>query len=234
MSKNSELPISPLYFILSSFFVTSLLLSNIIAGKMATFFGLTLPAAVFLFPLTYIFGDILTEVYGFKKARFTIWIGLFANLFMALVFVLTLALPFPEFWGRQEAYQTVLGMTPRLVGASTIAYFAGEFLNSAVLSKLKLKTAGRMLWVRTIASTIVGEGIDTLLFITIAFLGTMPWGTLKNVMLAQYLWKVAYEIVVTPLTYLVVGWVKKKEGVDVYDHDVKYHPFSLDWRRDHE
>lgn len=234
MSKNSENTISPLYLILSCFFITSLLISNIIAGKMASFFGITLPAAVVLFPLTYIFGDVLTEVYGFKKARLTIWIGLFANLFMVLIFTLTLALPYPDFWVNQEAYKTVLGMTPRLVLASLVAYFAGEFLNSMVLSRLKVRTKGRMLWVRTIGSTIVGEGIDTVLFITIAFVGTMPFGALKNIMLAQYLWKVAYEILVTPLTYLLVGWLKKKEQMDVFDHDVKYNPFSLDWRRDHE
>ena len=199
MSKNSKNTISPLYLILSCFFITSLLISNIIAGKMASFFGITLPAAVVLFPLTYIFGDVLTEVYGFKKARLTIWIGLFANLFMVLIFTLTLALPYPDFWVNQEAYKTVLGMTPRLVLASLVAYFAGEFLNSVVLSRLKVRTKGRMLWVRTIGSTIVGE-----------------------------------EILVTPLTYLLVGWLKKKEQMDVFDHDVKYNPFSLDWRRDHE
>lgn len=232
VEKKQSSTITPCFFLLSSFFVTTLLLSNIVAGKMATFFGVTLPAAVFLFPLTYITGDVLTEVYGFKQARFTIWMGLFANLFMALVFVLTLALPYPEFWQGQQAYRTVLGMTPRLVAASTVAYFVGELINAALLSKMKVKTKGRRLWGRMVASTIVGEGIDTFLFISIAFSGTMPGAALGMMMLAQYLWKVTYEIVVTPLTYLVVGWIKRREQLDVFDHDIKYNPFSLDWRRD--
>jgi len=224
--------LTPCYLFLSSFFITTLLLSNIVAGKMATFFGVTLPAAVFLFPLTYITGDILTEVYGFKQARFTIWLGLFANLFMALVFALTLALPYPEFWQGQPAYRAVLGMTPRLVAASIAAYFVGELINAVLLSKLKVKTKGRWLWLRTIASTIVGEGIDTFLFISVAFFGTMPQTVLWTLMLAQYLWKVAYEIAVTPLTYVAVRWIKRREQLDVFDYDVKYNPFSLNWRRD--
>jgi uncharacterized integral membrane protein (TIGR00697 family) len=224
--------LTPCYLLLSSFFITTLLLSNIVAGKMATFFGVTLPAAVFLFPLTYVTGDILTEVYGFKQARFTIWLGLFANLLMALVFALTLALPYPEFWPGQPAYRTVLGMTPRLVAASTAAYFVGELLNAALLSKLKVKTKGRWLWLRTIASTIVGEGIDTFLFITVAFTGTMPQAALWAMMFAQYLWKVTYEIATTPLTYLLVRWIKRREQLDVFDYDVKYNPFRLDWRRE--
>ena len=151
---------------------------------------------------------------------------------MALVFALTLALPYPEFWPGQPAYRTVLGMTPRLVAASTAAYFVGELLNAALLSKLKVKTKGRWLWLRTIASTIVGEGIDTFLFITVAFTGTMPQAALWAMMFAQYLWKVTYEIATTPLTYLLVRWIKRREQLDVFDYDVKYNPFRLDWRRE--
>lgn len=233
MSKPRTL-LSPLYFILSTFFIISLLLSNITAGKMTVLFGLTLPAAVVFFPLTYILGDVLTEVYGFRKAQLTIWLGLFANLFMVVVFTITLVLPYPQFWTDQEAYQRVLGMTPRLVGASTIAYFAGSFLNAALLSKLKVKTAGRWLWLRTIASTLVGEGVDTALFITVAFGGTMPQALLAELILAQYLWKVTYEIAFTPLTYLVVRWIKRWEQVDVFDHVVDYNPFILKRRHDDE
>jgi uncharacterized integral membrane protein (TIGR00697 family) len=213
--------------LISTFFITSLLLANITAGKMTILFGLTLPAAVVFFPITYILGDVLTEVYGFEKAQLTIWLGLFANLFMVIVFAITLVLPYPQFWTDQEAYQRVLGMTPRLVGASTIAYFVGSFLNAALLSKLKVKTAGRFLWLRTIASTLVGEGVDTALFITVAFGGTMPRTLLTELILAQYFWKVTYEIAFTPLTYLVVRGIKRREQVDVFDHAVDYNPFIL-------
>ncbi|HEY8391331.1 MAG TPA: queuosine precursor transporter [Capillibacterium sp.] len=234
MSKAKSYFLSPLFFILSTFFITSLLLANITAGKMATLFGLTLPAAVVFFPITYILGDVLTEVYGYRQARLTIWLGLLANLFMALVFSLTLALPYPEFWTDQEAYRRVLGMTPRLVGASSLGYFAGSILNSALLSKLKVRTAGRWLGLRTVLSTLVGEGVDTAFFITLGFGGTMPPGRLGRLILGQYLWKVTYEVAVTPLTYLVVNAIKRKEQRDAFDDGVNYNPFSFEWRREHE
>lgn len=228
MSKNNVPRFSPLFLVLASFFVTLLLISNIIAGKLALFCGITLPAAVILFPLTYILGDVLTEVYGFQRTRLVIWIGLGANLIMAFAFMITLALPYPDFWNGQPAFTTVLGLTPRLVGASLAAYLMGEFANAAVLSRLKIKTKGRWLWLRTIGSTIVGEGIDTIVFIGVAFSGSMPWAALGGMILAQYSWKVAYEAGVTPLTYLLVKWVKEREQIDVFDTDVNYNPF--DWR----
>jgi uncharacterized integral membrane protein (TIGR00697 family) len=221
-------PITPLFLVLTSLFVTCLLISNIIAGKLIQIYGMVLPAAVILFPLTYVFGDILTEVYGFKHARLAIWIGLFANLLLAAIFIITIALPYPEFWKDQAAYRTVLGFTPRLVAASVAAYWVGEFSNSIVLSKMKVLTRGRWLWARTIGSTVVGEGLDTLLFITIAFAGIVPTLTLLNMILAQYVWKVSYEIAVTPVTYVVVGWLKRKEGLDTFDKDVGYNPFKLE------
>jgi len=199
-----------------------------VAGKLITVLGKALPAAVILFPITYIFGDVLTEVYGFKRSRLIIWTGFACNLLMAVIFMLVVALPYPEFWEQQDAYAVVLGMTPRVVVASLVGYFLGEFANSAVLSKLKLLTRGKWLFSRTIGSTIVGEGIDTVVFITIAFAGTVSSSVLLSMIAAQYIFKVVYEILVTPLTYLVVGWVKKKEGVDVYDWGVKYNPFSLE------
>jgi len=199
-----------------------------VAGKLITVLGKALPAAVILFPITYIFGDVLTEVYGFKRSRLIIWTGFACNLLMAVIFMLVVALPYPEFWEQQDAYAVVLGMTPRVVVASLVGYFLGEFTNSAVLSKLKLLTRGKWLFSRTIGSTIVGEGIDTVVFITIAFAGTVSSSVLLSMIAAQYIFKVVYEILVTPLTYLVVGWVKKKEGVDVYDWGVKYNPFSLE------
>lgn len=228
MSRRPASPGSPLFLALACFFVTSLLISNIIAGKLALFFGATLPAAVILFPLTYIFGDVLTEVYGFRRARLVIWIGLATNLFMAAVFMLTLILPHPAFWTAQSDYAMVLGMTPRLVLASAVAYTAGQFSNSIVLSRLKVATHGRLLWVRTIGSTVVGEGFDTIIFISIAFAGTVPAGVLGAMMLGQYLWKVAYEVVATPLTYAVVARVKRSEHVDALDIGVTYNPFSLE------
>lgn len=220
--------VSSLYVILGCLFVTCLLISNIIAGKLISVFGMVLPAAVVLFPVTYIFGDILTEVYGFKRSRLIIWTGFGCNLLMAAVFMLVVVLPHPEFWQFQDAYQAVLGMTPRVVAASLIGYFLGEFINSAVLSKMKLLTKGKWLFTRTIGSTIVGEGIDTVVFITIAFAGTVAVPVLLSMMAAQYVFKVIFEVAATPLTYQAVGWLKKKEAVDTYDWDVKYNPFSLE------
>ncbi len=225
-------PISPLFLMLTSIFVTCLILSNIIAGKLIAVWGIPLPAAVILFPITYIFGDILTEVYGYERARLAIWCGFIANLLMVVVFVVTVALPYPGFWKDQAAYRTVLSFTPRLVLASLVAYWSGEFANAFVLSKVKLLTGGRWLWMRTLGSTIVGEGLDTLFFIAIAFGGSMPLPVLGTMMLAQYVWKVLYEAVATPLTYWVVGWVKRREGIDTFDANVHYNPFSLEVRRE--
>jgi uncharacterized integral membrane protein (TIGR00697 family) len=157
--KRETKKVSSLYVILGCLFVTCLLISNIIAGKLISVFGMVLPAAVILFPVAYIFGDILTEVYGFKRSRLIIWTGFACNLLMAAVFMLVVILPHPDFWQSQNAYQVVLGMTPRIVAASLIGYFLGEFVNSAVLSKMKLLTKGKWLFTRTIGSTIVGEGI---------------------------------------------------------------------------
>lgn len=219
---------SPIFLVLTCLFVTCLLISNIIAGKLTVFFGIPLPAAVLIFPLTYLFGDILTEVYGYERTRFVIWIGFAANLLMSVVFILTILLPHPNFWQDQAAYNTVLGFTPRLVIASLVAYFVGEFSNSLVLSKVKILTKGRWLWMRTIGSTAVGEGIDTLLFITIAFMGIIPSNVLITMIFAQYIWKVSYEVVATPLTYKLVGWVKHQEELDTYDYQANYNPFSFE------
>lgn len=161
---HDKFPISPLFLLFTTFFVTCLLLANIIAGKLIQVFGIILPAAIIIFPITYILGDVFTEVYGFERTRLVIWMGFVANLLMMAVFTLTIILPYPDFWKDQTAYRLVLGITPRVVAASTIAYIAGEFSNSFILSRLKIFTRGKMLWVRTIGSTMVGEGIDTVLF----------------------------------------------------------------------
>jgi uncharacterized integral membrane protein (TIGR00697 family) len=228
MIDNSKKAISPIFLILTCFFVTCLLISNIIAGKLAVFFGITLPAAVIVFPLTYLFGDVLTEVYGYERTRLVIWIGFTANILMSVTFIITIGLPHPVFWGNQAAYATVLGLTPRLVVASLVAYFGGEFANSFVLSKMKILTKGRWLWMRTIGSTAVGEGIDTLVFITLSFVGAVPVAILVEMVFAQYLWKVGYEVLATPLTYLVVGWIKRREAIDTFDYQANYNPFSME------
>jgi uncharacterized integral membrane protein (TIGR00697 family) len=218
-----EKKVSKLFMIIGIIYVTCLLLSNLIAGKMwAVTSNVTLPAAVILFPITYIFGDIFTEVYGFKKARTIIWLGFVCSFFAVLIYLITIALPHPSFWENQDAYVIVLGTTPRVAIASFVGYLFGEFSNSIVLSKLKVLTQGRNLWVRTILSTVVGEGFDSIIFITISFLGTMETSVVLQMILFQYLFKVCYEVLFTPLTYLIVGFVKKKEEIDTYDYDVKY------------
>lgn len=227
MFKEEDNLLSPAFLIIACLFVAGLLLSNIIAGKLITIFGLVLPGAVILFPLTYIFGDVLTEVYGFKKTRLVIWTGFAANLLMAAVFALVIYIPSPAFFAGQEAFALVLGMAPRVVLASLLAYFIGEMTNSAILSRMKIMTRGRWLWTRTIGSTLAGEGIDTMVFITIAFWGLVPGDVLLQMMLYQYVFKASYEILATPLTYLLVGKLKKYEGLDTYDHNVKYNPFRL-------
>jgi queuosine precursor transporter len=221
---------------ITAVFVTTLIISNIIAVKLVRLGGLYLPAAVVLFPISYIFGDILTEVYGYARARQVIWTGFACNLLAVIAIFIGGWLPAAPFWTAgvynspaeaSQAYQAILGFTPRLLLASFIAYLVGEFLNSFVLAKLKVRTGGRYLWVRTIASTIVGEGADSLVFISIAFLGILPTSALGLTILSQWLFKVAYEILATPLTYLVVNALKRVEGVDYYDHDTNFSPFNL-------
>lgn len=204
-------------------FVTCLLLSNLVAGKMwAVTENITLPAAVILFPLTYIIGDVFTEVYGFRNARTIIWLGFGCSFFAVMIYLITIALPHPGYWENQEAFATVLGTTPRVAAASFAGYLFGEFSNSIVLSKLKVATKGKNLWIRTILSTVIGEGLDSVIFITIAFWGMMDNSVVLQMILFQYLFKVSYEVIFTPVTYLVVKLVKKAEGIDTYDEGIKY------------
>jgi queuosine precursor transporter len=225
--KRDDSSFSPLFLSLFALFLTCLLVSNVIAGKLVSVSGIVLPSAVILFPITYILGDVFTEVYGFRKTRLVIWGGFAANLLMSLIFLAAIALPPPAFFKDQGAYATVLGMTPRIVLASLAAYWMGEFANSITLSLLKKATGGRYLWTRTISSTVVGQAFDTALFIAIGFAGGVPAPVLFQMMLAQYLFKVAYEVLFTPLTYLIVGAIKRKEGVDVFDKGIAYNPFRL-------
>ena len=215
--------VSRLFMCIGIVFVTCLLLSNLIAGKMwAVTESITLPAAVILFPLTYIIGDVFTEVYGFRKARTVIWLGFGCSFFAVMIYLLTIALPHPGYWENQDAYAIVMGTTPRVAIASFAGYLFGEFSNSIVLSKMKVATKGKRLWVRTILSTVVGEGLDSVIFITIAFWGTMDNSVVLQMILFQYLFKVGYEALFTPVTYLVVKAVKKAEGIDVYDEGIRY------------
>ena len=204
-------------------FVACLLLSNLIAGKMwAVTEDITLPAAVILFPVTYILGDVFTEVYGFRKARLIIWAGFAASFFAVVIYLLTIALPHPGYWEGQDAYATVLGTTPRVALASFAGYLFGEFSNSMILSRLKVVTGGKKLWLRTITSTLIGEGFDSVIFIMISFWGTMENSVVLKMILFQYLFKVCYEIIFTPVTYAVVKFIKKKEGIDTFDEGIKY------------
>ncbi|MGE5072294.1 MAG: queuosine precursor transporter [Anaerolineae bacterium] len=219
----------------TALFVTTLIISNIVAVKLVSLFGLFVPAAVILFPVAYIFGDVLTEVYGYARARQVIWTGFFCNLVAVVAIWVSGLLPAAPFWAlngfpspgaAQGAYQAILGFTPRLLAASFIAYLAGEFLNSIVLAKLKVRTAGRFLWLRTILSTVVGEGADSAIFMSAAFAGIIPAAGLLQAVLSQWLLKVAYETVATPLTYLVVNALKRAEGEDYFDRETNFSPFN--------
>ena len=225
--RRDESSYSPVFLSLFALFITCLLVSNIIAGKLILVFGLVLPSAVILFPITYILGDVFTEVYGFRKTRVVIWTGFAANALMSAIFLAAIVLPFPPFFKDQEAYAKVLGFTPRIVAASLLAYWAGEFANSITLSALKKLTGGRYLWTRTISSTVVGQALDTAIFIGLGFAGIVQPSVLVQMMVGQYAFKVFYEVVLTPVTYLVVGRVKKREGIDTFDVNVAYNPFGM-------
>jgi len=212
------------FLLVASIFITCLITSNIIAVKFINIFGLVLPAAIIIFPLSYIFGDVLTEVYGYRQASQVIWLGFFCNLVAVIAIWLGQILPAASFWDGQAAYERILGYTPRLLVASFLAYLVGEFANSFILAKMKIATKGRWLWARTIGSTLVGQGLDSLVFMTLAFLGTIPVKTLAGAIVVQWLSKSTYEAVVTPLTYRVVNFLKKKEGLDVFDYDTRFNP----------
>jgi hypothetical protein len=205
-------------------FITCLITANIAGVKLVEVFRFVLPAGTIIFPVSYIFGDVLTEVYGYRQARRVIWLGFFCNLVVVVVIWIGQVLPPASFWDGQKAYERILGYTPRLLVASFLAYLVGEFANSFVLAKMKVVTQGRWLWTRTIGSTLVGEGLDSLVFMTLAFAGTMPAGGLLSAILTQWLVKSAYEAVVTPLTYIVVNFLKRKEGLDVFDYDTRFNP----------
>lgn len=216
------------YFdLVMAIFVAVLLISNVASSKILDLGPFTFDGGTILFPISYIFGDILTEVYGYSRSRRVIWIGFGCAALMALVFAIVGALPPAEGWRGQEAYMTILGQTPRIVLGSLIAYFAGEFSNSYTLAKMKVFTHGRWLWTRTIGSTIVGEGVDTLLFVLVAFYGLYNPSLLLSIIISNYLFKTGFEALVTPLTYLVVNNLKRVENEDYYDVDTDFNPFRV-------
>ncbi len=215
-------------FIMAAF-VAILLLSNIIgATKLSSVGGFTFGAGILFFPLGYVIGDVLTEVYGYARARRCIWAGFAALLFMALMSWVVVSLPPAAGWNGQEAYESVFGQVPRIVFASIAAFWAGEFANSFVLARMKLWSQGRMLWARTIGSTVVGQGVDSLIFYPLAFLGVWSATQVLTVMVTNWALKVAWEAVLTPVTYIVVGFFKRGEGLDVYDEQTDFTPFRAD------
>jgi uncharacterized integral membrane protein (TIGR00697 family) len=211
--------------VVAAVFTTCLITANIIAVKVIGFGSLIMPAAIVVFPISYIFGDILTEVYGYRWARRVIWLAFFCNLVFVFFAWVGLKLPPASFWGDQQAYESILGFTWRLLIASFCGYLVGEFANSFVLAKMKLLTQGRWLWTRTIGSTVVGQGLDTSIFITLAYIGTSSF--VPIMILYHWLVKTAIEALATPLTYSAVNYLKRSEGVDTYDRETKFNPFAV-------
>jgi uncharacterized integral membrane protein (TIGR00697 family) len=215
------------YDFVMSAFVAILLLSNVIgAAKLATVGGFTFGAGILFFPLGYVLGDVLTEVYGYARARRCIWAGFAAMIFMAFMSWVVVSLPASEGWEGQEAYEAVFGQVPRIVFASILAFWAGELTNSFVLAKMKLLTKGKHLWTRTIGSTIIGQGVDSLIFYPVAFYGVWTNDQIFTVMTTNWALKVGWEVVLTPLTYLFVNFFKRREGLDVYDEQTNFTPFK--------
>lgn len=209
-------------------FATVLLCSNLFAAtKITTVAGFTFGAGILFFPLSYIFGDILTEVYGYARARKVVWAGFTAMVFASFMSFVVVKLPPAQGYTGQAALESIFGQTPRIVAASLTAFFAGEFSNSFVLAKMKLLTKGKMLWCRTIGSTIVGEAVDSAIFYPLAFLGVWPTELVIKVMFANYVLKVLWEIIMTPFTYKIVGFLKRAESEDYYDYNTNFTPFSI-------
>lgn len=226
--QTADISKSKYFFYIAILFVAVLMISDTVGVKLVQIGGWAFSGAIFIFPISYIFGDILTEVYGYKASRKIVWAGFGALIIMSLSYWLVGLLPAAPFWPNQSAYTAILGAVPRIVIASITAYFAGEFSNSYVLSRMKVVMNGEHLWMRTIGSTIVGEGVDSIIFFTIAFLGTIPGSALITLIWSAYVLKVLYETAATPLTYLIVNKLKRSEGIDVYDRGINYSPFTLE------
>lgn len=219
--------VSHRFLVIVALFVACLVAANIVAVKLILVFGLLLPAAVVVFPVSYILGDVLTEVYGYRQARRVIWLGFLCNLVVVAAILVAQALPAAPFWDGQDAFERILGYTPRLLLASFLAYLVGEFANAFVLAKMKIATAGRWFGLRAVASTLVGQGLDSAVFITLAFAGAIPPAGLLAAVVTQWLVKSAYEVVALPITYAVVGFLKRKEGIDLFDRDIRFNPLLI-------
>ena len=211
--------------IITAIFITCLITANVIAVKVISLGPVILPAAIFVFPLSYIFGDVLTEVYGYRVVRRVIWLGFICNLIFVFFAWVGQLLPPAPFWEGQEAYESILGYTPRLLAASFFGYLVGEFVNSFILAKMKILTKGRWLWSRTIGSTVVGQGLDTSIFITLAFIGTPSF--VPIMILYHWLAKTVIEAILTPATYAIVNFLKRREAIDSYDYETKFNPFNI-------
>lgn len=207
-------------------FVVVLMISNLVGPKIVAIGPFRISGAQLLFPITYIFGDIFTEVYGYAASRRAIWTGFFASALLSIMGMITVALPPAPDWPNQEAFATVFNFVPRMVIASLLAYWAGEFSNAFVMAKLKLLTRGRHLWVRTIGSTAVGQAVDTTVVMIIAFGGSLSASLIATLIVSGYLGKVLYEAAATPMTYAIVNFLKRKEGVDVFDYSTNFNPFA--------
>ncbi len=214
------------FVIVTAFFVTALIAANVMSVKLVDFFGLEIDAGTLIFPLTYIFGDILTEVYGYSRARQVIWLGFFCNLLFVLAMYAAQVAPASTNFDAQPAFERILGYTPRLLLASFSAYLVGEFVNSYILARLKMATHGRFLWLRTISSTLAGQAVDSIIFVTIAFAGEVSWAVVWVIARNNWVLKTAYEVLATPLTYLIVNRLKSDEGIDVYDRGTDWNPLA--------
>lgn len=215
------------YDVVSMLFVAVYLISQVTSAKLFALGPFQFPGAIVIFPISYIFGDILVEVYGYARTRRTIWVGFVSAILMAATFWLVEKLPSAPGWLNQEAYEKILGIVPRVVLGSVVGYFVGEFVNSFVMAKLKVFTDGKHLWMRTISSTLVGQAFDTIAFVLIAFSNMMPMSVLFKLSASVYAFKVLYEALATPLTYAIVGYLKRVEGVDVYDRGTNFSPFKF-------
>src|ERR1700677_3787566 len=206
-------------------FVVVLLVSNLVAQKVCRLGPLTISGAELLFPITYIFGDVFTEVYGYGASRRAIWIGFFASPLLAAMGLVTVWLPPAPGWDGQAAFAKVFNFVPRMVAASLAAFWCGEFANSFVMAKMKLLTKGRYLWTRTVGSTVVGQAVDTSVVMVLAFGGSLTWALIANLIVSGYLGKVLYEVAATRLTYWIVSFLKRREGVDAFDANTDFNPF---------
>lgn len=219
--------VSVLFMFAGILFAICLLIANILATKIILIGPWAAPAGVLIFPIAYILNDVIVEVWGYQKARLIIWSGFAVNILAVLFFTLAIVVPAAPFWKNQEAFSTILGSTPRIITASLLAYLAGSFLNAFVMSKVKVLMKGKDFSVRAILSTLVGETADSMIFITIAFAGTLPLNILIGMIFTQACIKTIYEIVILPFTILIVKWVKRVEGTDTYDESISYNPFSI-------